>query len=217
MELGQFFSNLTPINLFSFSALISAVFVLTPWTREWAVKLTAIFLVSTLAVIASNTFVYVGALFIIATLFTDGEYLLNLLAIMRGDKEWFGFQKFKLRHDSINASQREGRTPMEYKILNTLWTQQVNYYPEFSKLWGFAIGVVAPEYQNFRDAINRLIEEGLVFRNEQGMHFLTGSGIIFCAENYESFPKKDEQYYPDERIKDENLRIAVERAKKFQE
>ena len=179
-------------------------------------------MVSTLALVANNAFVYIGALFIIATLFTEGDYLLNLIAIMRGDKEWFGLQKFKLRVDSIDAPwhfidvpQSGGKESMEYKILNTLWTKQVNYGSDFSKLWGFTVGTVAPEYRDFVDAANHLKEQRLIFENEQGMRFLTAQGIVFCAENYKTFPKQEDQYWPDEKIEEGKLQVAIQKAKEL--
>jgi len=211
------FDSLTPTALFSFSALVSAAFVLFRRYREWAIKLTAIFLVSTIALIANNTLVYIASLFIIATLFTEGDYLLTLIAIIRGDKGWLDLQK--MIKGVSNPPQKDEtsrkRSAMEYKILNTLWTKQVNYYADYSKLWGFTINVGAIDYLEFREAADRLLEEGLISRGDQGMYFLTGKGIKFCADNYTTFSNPDDQYWPEEKIKEENLTVAIEGAEKL--
>jgi len=209
--------NIVISYVFSASAMISAIFVLIKRCREWAIKLTAIFLIGTIALIANNIFVYIASLFIIATLFTEREYLLTLIAIMRGDKGWLDYQKLvrgESNPPSKDESKRE-RSVMEYRILNTLWTKQVNYYPNYSKFWGFTINIGAIDYMDFREAANRLIGEGLVFVGEQGMYFLTKSGIKYCAENYTTFPHPEDQYWPEEQIKDENLKTAIEEAKKL--
>ena len=55
------------------------------------------------------------------------------------------------------------RTLMEYMILNTLWTKQVNKWPDLSVLFSFTMGFEAPsENQAFREAGAKLIGEGLM-------------------------------------------------------
>lgn len=209
--------NIAISYIFSISAMISAIFVLIKRCREWAIKLTAIFLIGTIALIANDIFVYIASLFIIATLFTEREYLLTLIAIMRGDKGWLDYQKL-VRGESNPPSKEElerKKSAMEYKILNTLWTKQVNYYANYSKLWGFTINIGAIDYIDFREAANRLIGEGLIFIGDQGMHFLTEKGIKFCAKNYETFLNPENQYWPEEQMKKENLKTAIEEAEKL--
>ena len=206
-----------PITLiFSFLAMVSAVFILSKKCRDWAIKVTAIFLISVIALIANNVFVYIASLFIIATLFTTRDYLLTLIAIMRGDPRWFDYQKLVQSNIEFPKSEKaRERTSMEFKILNTLWTKQVNYYPNYSKLWGFRVNAGAPEYLDFREAANRLIGEGLINESDQGQYFLTRNGIKFCAKNYTTFPNPEDQYWPDEKIKEENINTARKEAEKL--
>ena len=177
------------------------------------IEITTVFLINIIALIANDIFVYIADLFITATLFTQGEYLLTLIAIMRGDKNWFNFQQLIRGTKPTPPSDPETqKTSMEYKILNTLWTKQVNYFPDHTKLWGFTVNKNAINYAQFHDAANKLIGAELVVMGEQEMYFLTKKGIQFCAKNYASFPEKEDQYWPEEKIKSENLKIATDNA-----
>lgn len=204
---------------FSLVVIITTIFTLSKRCRDAAVKITAIFLISIVALIANDITVYIVSLFIIATLFTDRKYLLTLMAIIRGDRNWLDYQKLIVQSDIVKAplkSEKERvRSGMEFKILNTLWTKQVNYYPDYSKLWGFRINSIAPEYLDFREAVSKLIGEGLVSESEQGQHFLTKRGIKYCAKEYKKFPNPENQYWPDEKIKTENIKTAVKKAEKL--
>lgn len=210
--------NIAISYVFCFSSIISATFVLIKQCREWAIKLTAIFLIGVIALIANNIGTYIASLFIIATLFTERTYLLTLIAIMRGDKRWIDFERMQIKGE-INPPTKDKpkreKNAMEYRILNTLWTKQVNYYPDYSKIWGFTINVNSIDYIGFREATDRLIGEELIFAGEQGMYFLTKKGIQFCVENYNTFLNPDDQYWPDEKMKNDNLIVAVKEAEKL--
>lgn len=216
----QFINNILNSNplvivsyLFSISAIISAIFTLFTKCREWSIKLTAIFLISTIALISNNAFVYIASLFIIATLFTEKGYLITLIAIMRGDSKWLGYEKLIRGEDALPKEKIERkRSKMEYKILNTLWTKQVIYYPNFSKLWGFRLDTIASEYMEFREATNVLIGEGYIWESGEGNYFLTRDGIKFCANNYKTFPNQGEQYWPGETFIKENIETALKKS-----
>ena len=95
------------------------------------------------------------------------------------------------------------RNSMEYKILNTLWTKQVNKFPTFSPLFTFVIASNSPEYLQFREAGSKLIGEGLVGETDTGHYYLTHRGWSWCKENYREFPP--DQWWPEETIIQENL------------
>ena len=95
------------------------------------------------------------------------------------------------------------RNYMEYKLLNTLWTKQVNKFPTFSPLFTFVISQNSPEYHQFREAGSKLIGEKLIAETDTGHYHLTHKGWDWCKENYGKFPP--DQWWPDEAINVENL------------
>lgn len=100
------------------------------------------------------------------------------------------------------------RTLMEYMILNTLWTKQVNKWPDLSALFTFGMAFAAPsENQAFREAGAKLIGEGLIAETNEGQYLLTIKGFDYCKKHYEDFPK--EQWWPEEKINMDNLRKVV--------
>ena len=100
------------------------------------------------------------------------------------------------------------RTAMEYKILNTLWTEQVNRFPNFEGVWTFRINSVAPEFLKFREAANKLIGERLVDETDQGQLHLTKGGFEHCKDHHAQFP--DDQWWPEHKLKPEQLKKALE-------
>lgn len=190
--------------------IISFVYFLFSKNKQ-IIEIIGIFLINAIAIIANNNWVFIADLFITATLFTEGKYLLSLMAIMRGDKEYFNY----LLQSSMNTPSSEPemqKSTMQYKILNTLWTKQVNYFPEYTKLWGFTINIGAIEYFDFIEAINQLIGRGWVFKGEQNMFFLTKEGFKFCAKNYSTFLNPENQYWPEEQINTKNRKTAIKKA-----
>lgn len=95
------------------------------------------------------------------------------------------------------------RNSMEYKILNTLWTKQVNKFPTFSPLFTFVIASNSPEYLQFREAGSKLIGEGLVSETDTGHYHLTYKGWDWCKKQYSEFPS--DQWWPEEPIIKEKL------------
>ncbi len=80
------------------------------------------------------------------------------------------------------------RQPLEYKILNTLWTQQVNRFPDKDQLFTFRINATSPEFLEFREAGNKLLGEGLIGETDAGQFYLTPAGFKYCKEHYSQFP-----------------------------
>jgi hypothetical protein len=99
------------------------------------------------------------------------------------------------------------RTRMEYKILNTLWTKQVNLAPEYAKLWTFRINYGTPEFFEYRIASSKLIGEGLVGETDNGQIHLTVDGYAYCKKHYPEFPP--EQWWPESKIDQHKLQLAL--------
>lgn len=106
-----------------------------------------------------------------------------------------------------NKALKRSREKMEYQILNTLWTKQVNKFPDYSGLWTFRINANTPVFLQYREAASKLIGEGLISETEQGQLYLTREGFNYCKSHYKEFPP--EQWWPEEAIDQEKLRIAL--------
>jgi hypothetical protein len=81
------------------------------------------------------------------------------------------------------------RTPMELKILNTLWRWQVRKFEDVSTRFTFKI-----EFSNFtqdgatyQPAVDRLTADGLIAQTEGGYLGLTDAGLRYCRDNYLMF------------------------------
>ena len=96
---------------------------------------------------------------------------------------------------------------MEYKILNTLWTKQVNKFPDFSKVFTFRINTNSPEYIEYREASSKLMGEKLISETDFGQIHITQAGFEYCKEHYREFPP--DQWWPNETINEENLIIVI--------
>jgi hypothetical protein len=99
------------------------------------------------------------------------------------------------------------RTAMEYKILRTLWSKQVNRFPRYEGVWTFRINQVSPDFFEYREAANKLMGEGLVGETDQGQIYLTPSGFAYCKKSYTQFPL--DEFFPHERLLDEKLKEAL--------
>jgi hypothetical protein len=107
-------------------------------------------------------------------------------------------------------SKSKQRSLMEYMILNTLWTKQVNKWPDLSAFFTFSMGFPTPsENQAFKEAGAKLIGEGFIAQTENGQYLLTISGFDYCKKHFQEFPK--EQWWPDEQINKENLHKVIEK------
>jgi len=74
-------------------ALISAALSLCENLRAHTLRLLAIFFVAALALFSNDVTTYFVAIFIVATAVTELEFLQNLAAIIRGNKEYFDYKK----------------------------------------------------------------------------------------------------------------------------
>jgi hypothetical protein len=101
------------------------------------------------------------------------------------------------------------RRPIEFKILNTLWTKQVNKFPDFSGVWTFRINANAHEFMAFREAGNKLLGERLIGETDQGQFYLTPQGFQYCKEHYKEFGS--DQWWPEETINEENLKKVLQK------
>jgi hypothetical protein len=100
------------------------------------------------------------------------------------------------------------RTLMEYMILNTLWTKQVNKWPDLSLFFSFSMNFPIPsENQAFREAGAKLVGEGLIAVAENGQYLLTINGFDYCKKHFKEFPP--EQWWPEEQINKENLNKII--------
>ncbi len=107
------------------------------------------------------------------------------------------------------SSQAIGRSAIQHKILNTLWTKQVNRYDEWMRgvHWLFRINHPSSEFLGWRDASTSLIRDGLVLENSQGLVFLTPEGFEYCRQRHEEFGT--DQWWPLEPIRPEMLERVI--------
>lgn len=96
-------------------AIISAIFSLWPCLRGHALRLLAIFIVASLALFANSPAAYFVAIFVIATAVTELEFLQNLAAIVRGNKDYFDYQK-----DVMSVKEKFANLASEVKQLRVL-------------------------------------------------------------------------------------------------
>lgn len=177
--------------------------------RIHSTRLLVIMVVLAIAMFSNHWTTYFAALFIIATAVTELEFLQNLAAIIRGGKHYFDYKA--ATSGQIQPSQMEKlstRRPMEFKILNTLWTKQVNKFPDFSGVWTFRINANSPEFMPFREAGNKLLGEGLIGETDQGQFHLTHAGFEYCKQHFNEFPQ--DQWWPEEQINKQQLKKVIE-------
>lgn len=82
------------------AAIVAGSASLMPCIRVHSLRLLAIFCVTALAVFSNSLSTYLVAIFVIATAVTELEFLQNLAAIIRGNKEFFDYQKSVLPKQS---------------------------------------------------------------------------------------------------------------------
>lgn len=182
--------------------------------RAHATRMLGIYSILALAVISKSFGTYFAAIFIIGTLVTELDFLHTLAAIIRGDKSYFAYKKAVQGQTtpetplSPATKSKSKRTLMEYMILNTLWTKQVNKWPDLSLIFTFRMNFSAQsEQQAFREAGAKLIGEGLIMETTDGQYGLTISGFEYCKQHYKEFPS--EQWWPEEKINEDNLKKVL--------
>jgi hypothetical protein len=189
-------------------ALIFALISLFTKLRQHTIRLSALLFISSLALFSNHWSTYFAALFIIATTVTELEFLERLAAIIRGSKHYFDYKIAEAGSAQTPSEDNlPDRRPMEYKILQTLWTKQVNYFPEYSAVWTFRIGANTPIFLEYREAASKLIGEGLISESDKGQLYLTKEGFEYCKKHYKEWPP--EQWWPEETINENKLRIAL--------
>lgn len=210
-------NNLLPISFLQLLAgvlcIVATIFAslsLLSFFRSHALRLSAIIFVAALSLFCNNAWNYFAALFIIATAVTEIEFLQNLAAIIRGDKHYFAYKQAIAGeiHQSQMDKKLTVRSPMEYKILNTLWTKQVNKFQDLSTLFTFKIFPNSPEFVEFRIAGGKLIGEGLISETpNDGNYCLTQKGYDFCKQHYKEFGS--DQWWPEETLDQEKLKKVL--------
>ncbi|MCP4649956.1 MAG: hypothetical protein GY853_07765 [PVC group bacterium] len=209
--------------IFSFCSIIAFFLSLKTSIRAHSLRLFSISLISALSLFCNHVSVYFASVFIIATAITETEFLQNLAAIISDSKEYFHYKQAKEGKTSLDKiSSTEGtikitkketislvRDPIEYKILNTLFTKQVNKFPTFSPLFTFIISRNSFEYPKFREMGSKLYGEGLIGETENGHYCLTQTGWEWCKKHYDDF-KSSPQWWSEEPIIVENLKKVLE-------
>ena len=196
--------------IFSFCAIAAFLCSLKQSLRIHALRLFSISIICALSLFCNNVWVYFASIFIIATAITETEFLQNLAAIIRGSRDYFEYMKGKTGHIPRSQVEEEPkRRPMELKILNTLWTKQVNQFPDYSGVWTFRINANAPEFIAFREAGNRLLGERLIGETDQGQFYLTPTGFEYCKAHYKELGS--DQWWPEVTINEENLKKVLEK------
>lgn len=153
---------------------------------------------------------FLVGIFLIQTVFRrelqDDAYYSTWLMGEKGHQG--GHQTGQEAVTSIVVTNTKRRSLMEYMILNTLWTKQVNKWPDLSQLFTFIMYFSPPsESKAFKEAGDILIEEGLITLSENGQYMFTIEGFDYCKRHYKEFPK--EQWWPEEQINKENLAKVV--------
>jgi|GEM_PF-2380307 len=201
--------------IFSVVSIIALFCSINKVIRTHTIRIFAISAIAALTLFSNNGWVYFASVFIIATTITETEFLQNLAAIIRGSKPYFDYKSAQ-RGDAaptgtnIDGSEKVAKlTKMENKILNTLWTKQVNKFPDFSRVFTFTIFPNSTEYQVFCRSIGILMAKNLVTLTSVGQYALTPEGFNYCKKNYKEFGS--DQWWPEETINEENLRKVLQK------
>jgi len=199
--------------VFSACSIIAILCSIKSAIRTHAIRVFAISSIVALALFSENGWVYFASVFIIATAITETEFLQNLAAIIRGSKPYFDY-KLAAQGDASPTDikfdrKTSKRSKMEYKILNTLWTKQVNKFPDFSRVFTFTIYSNSIEYPKFCESVGKLMAEGIVGLTSVGQYCLTPNGFNYCKEHYTEFGS--DQWWPEETINEDNLKKVLEK------
>ena len=96
--------------------------------------------------------------------------------------------------------------PTEYKILNTLWINQLNKFGRPGHAFTFQITAIASDYLEAREHGTPLMALGLI-REENGFYMLTPEGFDFCLSHYREFPS---DHWFDAEVDKAKLRVLEE-------
>ena len=156
---------------------------------------------------------FLSGIFLMQTVFRkelqDDPYYSKWLLGERGEQVAPQQDQVKKSVADVNLSIKP-RSLMEYMILNTLWTKQVNKWPDLSVYFTFTRNFLSPsETKAFTEAADLLIKEGLVALGTNGQYMITIPGFDYCKKHYMEFP--NEQWWPEEKIDKANLKKVVEK------
>lgn len=155
---------------------------------------------------------FLGGIFLMQTVFRrelqEDPYYSKWLLGNQGEQKPTPIKEEKVVN-SADDSMKGKRSLMEYMILNTLWTKQINKWPDLSQFFTFNMNFVSPsETKAFAEAAELLIEEGLITLAQNGQYMLTIKGFDYCKKHYKEFPI--EQWWPEEQIDKSKLKKVVE-------
>jgi hypothetical protein len=158
--------------------------------------------------------IFIGGIFLMQTVFRkelqDDPYYSKWLLGEKGKQEMPQTANRTVTTDFVVTNVKR-RSLMEYMILNTLWTKQVNKWPDLSQYFTFIMNFAAPfETKAFNEATEILIKEGLITLAMNGQYMLTITGFDYCKNHYNEFPS--EQWWPEEKINKENLKKVLEKS-----
>jgi hypothetical protein len=158
--------------------------------------------------------IFIGGIFLMQTVFRkelqDDPYYSKWLLGEKGKQSIPQTTNKNIKTNLVETNVKR-RSLMEYMILNTLWTKQVNKWPDLSQYFTFIMNFAAPsETKSFNEATEILIKEGLITLANNGQYMLTIAGFDYCKSHYKEFPS--EQWWPEEKINKENLKKVLEKS-----
>ncbi|CAG1065757.1 hypothetical protein BAC1_01346 [uncultured bacterium] len=94
-------------------ALVLGFVSLIPVLRSHAIRLLALFVVAALSLFSNHWSTYFAGIFIIATAVTELEFLQNLAAIIRGNKDYFDYKK-----ETLSIEQQQKKIEKEQELIS---------------------------------------------------------------------------------------------------
>jgi len=109
-------------------ALLLSLISLIPALRSHSLRLLTLFFVAALSLFSNHWSTYFAGIFVIATAVTELEFLQNLAAIIRGNKDYFDYKK-----ETLTSEQKQKKVQEEQAELHIQQAKQppgVNLAPE---------------------------------------------------------------------------------------
>ena len=100
-------------------ALLLSLISLIPALRSHSLRLLALFFVAALSLFSNHWSTYFAGIFVIATAVTELEFLQNLAAIIRGNKDYFDYKK-----ETLTSEQKQKKVQEEQAELNIQQAKQ---------------------------------------------------------------------------------------------
>ena len=101
------------------------------------------------------------------------------------------------------------RPPMENKILNTLFVQQVNNHPTGNPEWQYILKWDGPDYPEYLRAKGKLRDDGFIQENEKELVNITDQGFCYCVANY-LYMKEAGRWWENTPVNKENMRKILD-------